>query len=429
VPSFSIFDVLAEVMVREDLTEIDSARGLKVLYKYASAPSPAGVERENDSYNRMLIADLILDRDAEQGAELLRTLARDSSMDMTDRMDCIERLVDIDKRTAIEALVGIIIDTSNGLPVVLKTYNYLRGVDRPAAVAALAHVATDPARSGYSRAVAAVVLYHAARPEGLRAFRELSGERDSRLLALSRDTTLPTAWRGFAAEELAAHDRETGIDALRAIQQDVSVGRRVRTELGMRAFLLERFPVPPRLLARVWKPAARLLRAENLSADADGIPRSVHRYPLPHERLLGMRRPHPARLLAPLSFALCGLVAAIVLSALFPQARALAAIWAEWGLVLLYLAWRAAAWSAEYLVLTDMRLLRVRGLLIRTVNMMPLGVIADMQFERPLFGLVFNYGTFNIASRSSTIGMQLKYMPHPGRLYQDLLSLFLTGDV
>ena len=449
VPSFSIFDVLAEVMVREDLTEIDSARGLKVLYKSASASSPAGVEREDDSYNRMLIADLILDRDAEQGAELLRTLAQDRSMDITDRMDCIERLVDIDKRTAIEALVGIIIDTSNGPSVVLKTYNYLRGVDRPAAVAALAHVATDPARSGYSRTVAAVVLYPAARPEGLRALRELSGdqdvpgfyrvyyspgfdddeERDSRLLALSRDTTLPTAWRGFAAEELAAHDRETGINALRAIQQDVSVGRRARTELGMRAFLLERFPVPPRLLARAWKPAARLLRAENLSADADSIPRSVHRYPLPHERLLGMRRPHPARLLAPLSFALCGLVAAIVLSALFPQARALAAIWAEWGLVLLYLAWRAAAWSVEYLVLTDMRLLRVRGLLIHKVNMMPLGVIAEMQFERPLFGLVFNYGTFNIASRSSTIGMQLKYMPHPGRLYQDLLSLFLTGDV
>jgi hypothetical protein len=42
---------------------------------------------------------------------------------------------------------------------------------------------------------------------------------------------------------------------------------------------------------------------------------------------------------------------------------------------------------------------------------------------------MFNYGTFNIASRSSTIGMQLKYMPHPGRLYQDLLSLFLAGDV
>jgi hypothetical protein len=46
------------------------------------------------------------------------------------------------------------------------------------------------------------------------------------------------------------------------------------------------------------------------------------------------------------------------------------------------LAWRAAAWSVEYLVLTDTRLLRVRGVLIRTVNMMPLRVIAEMQFER-----------------------------------------------
>ena len=284
VPSFSIFDVLAEVMVREDLTEIDSARGLLILYRYESAPSPAGVEREEDSFNRMMIADLILDRDAERGTELLRTLARDSSMDLTDRMDCIERLVDIDRQTAIAALAGIIIDTSNGLPVVLKTYSYLRGLDRPAAVTALAHVAADPARGGYSRAVPSVVLYDAARPEGLRALRELSGdrdvpgfyrvyyfaefgdheERDSRLLELSRDTTLPAAWRAFAAEELSAHDRETGIDALRAIQQDVSVGWWARTELGMRAFLIERLPVPPGLLAGAWKLAARLMHAENL---------------------------------------------------------------------------------------------------------------------------------------------------------------------
>jgi hypothetical protein len=450
VPSFSIFDVLAEVMVREDLTEIDSARGLSVLYRYASAPSPAGVEREEDSYNRMLIADLILDRDAERGAELLRTLARDSSMDMQDRMDCIERLVDIDKQTAIEALTGIIIiDTSNGLTVVLKAYSRLRGLDLSAAVAALAHVTTDPARGGYDRAVACVVLYHAAQPEGLRALRELSGdrdvpgfyrvyyfaqfgdheERDGRLLELSRDTTLPAAWRAFAAEELSEHDREAGIDALRAIQQDISVGRRTRAELGMRAFLLNRFPVPPGLLARAWKPVTRLIHAENLVSDADGIPQSVYRYLLPHERLLGTRRPHPAPLLAPLSFVLSGLVAAIVLSVLFPRAQDLAAIWAAWGLVLLYLAWRIAAWSVDYLVLTDMRLLRTCGLLIRKVSMMPLGPVADMQFERPLFGLVFDYGTFSIASRGSTIGLQLKYMPHPGRLYRDLLSLFLTGEV
>src|SRR5260370_23969357 len=113
------------------------------------------------------------------------------------------------------------------------------------------------------------------------------------------------------------------------------------------------------------------MHAENLASDADSIPPSVERYSLPHERLIGARRPHPARLLAPLSFVLCGLVAAIVLSALFPQARNLAAIWAEWGLVLLYFAWLVATWSVEYLVLTNQRLLHTRGLLIRRVNMVP----------------------------------------------------------
>ncbi|HEV2377690.1 MAG TPA: NACHT domain-containing protein [Streptosporangiaceae bacterium] len=446
VPSFSIFDVLAEVMVMEDVTEIDSARGLSVLYRYASAPSPAGVEREEASFNRVMIADLILDRDAERGKELLTTLAQDPSMDLTDRVDCVERLVDIDRRAAIVALVSII--TSSRLPDALKTYSYLRGLDRPAAVAALAHVATDPARSGYSRAMASMVLYREARPEGLRAFRALSRDRDApgfyrvyqfpgfgdheerknRLLALSSDTTVSAAWRAFAAEELSGHDRKTGIDALRAIQQDVSVGRRKRKELGMRAFVLERFPAPPGLLAGAWEPIARLMHAENLAPDAGSIPQPVDRYLLPHERCIGIRRTHPAPLLASLSFALCGLVAAIVLSALFPQARALAAIWAVWGLVLLNLVWRTAAWSMEYLVLTDTRLMYTSGLLIRRVSMMPLGAIADMQFERPLFGLMFNYGTFSMASAGRTTGMRLKYMPHPGHLYQDILSLFLTRD-
>jgi Trypsin-like peptidase domain len=449
VPSFSIFDVLAEVMVTEDLTEIDSARGLKVLYRYASDPSPAGVEREEDSYNRMLIADLIMDRDAELGAELLRTLARDASMDLKDRRNCIERLVDIDKQTAIAALADVIIDAGSGLPVVLDTYSYLRGVDEPAAVAALAHVATDPDRGGFSRAVASVVLYHAARPEGLRALRELScdrgvpgfyrvyyfpgfgddEERDSRLLALSRNATLPAAWRAFAAEELSAYDRKTGIEALRAIRQDVSVGRRARTELGKRADLLERIPAPPGLLARPWKPVARLLHAENLATDADSSPRSVRRYLLPQERLKGTRRPHPAPLLRPLGLVLCGLIAAIVLSGLFPQARALMAIWAGWGLVLLYLVWRVAAWSIEYLFLTDQRLLRVRGLLVRKVDMIPLSAIADMQFERPLSGLALDYCTFSVAPANQKLGWRLKYMPHPDLLYRDIFSLYLTGDV
>jgi len=89
-----------------------------------------------------------------------------------------------------------------------------------------------------------------------------------------------------------------------------------------------------------------------------------------------------------------------------------------------------AAWSVEFLVLTDRRLLHIwGGLLVRKVSMMPLGRIADMQFKRPLFGVVFDYGTFSIASRGSTIRRQLKYMPHPGRLYRDLFSLFLTGEL
>ncbi len=450
VPSFSVFDVLAEIMVMEDLTEIDSARGLSVLYRFASAPSAVGVDRIEDSFNRMMIADLILDRAPELGAELLKTLARDSSMDPGDRMNCIERLVDMDRKIAIEALTGIIADTNNGLRAVLDAYSYLYGLDGSAAVAALTRVATDRARSGYSRAAAGAILYRDAKPEGLRAFRELSSDQDvpgfhrvyhvaefgdqderaSRLLELSRDTTLQAAWRTFAAEEFLERERkerQEGIDALRAIQQDLSVGRWMRMKLAMRLFAYERLATPPKLLIKSWKSATRLMHAERLIYDENSVP-SLSKYLLPHERRIDLRRFHPAPLLAPLGFLLCGLVAAAVLSVVFPQGPALTVIWAVWGLVLLCFACSVAAWSVRYILVTSSRLMVIRGLVVRKIMMVPARLEADMWFERPLFGQVFRYGTFIIASPGIPRGERIKYVPHPERLYRDMFSMALSKE-
>jgi len=445
VPSFSVFDVLAEIMVMEDLTEIDSARGLSVLYRFASAPSAVGVNRIEDSFNRMMITDLILDHAVDLGAELLKTLARDSSMDPGDRMNCIERLVDMDRKIAIEALTGIIADTNNGLRAVLDAYSYLYGLDGSAAVAALTRVATDRARTGYFRAMAGTVLYRDAQPEGLRVFREQSSDQDvpgfyrvyhftefgdqderaSRLLALSKDTTLPAAWRTFAAEELLECARKEGIDALRAIQQDVSAGRWMRRKLAMRIFVYERLATPPKLLIRSWKSATIMTRTENSIDDKDTVP-YVDKYLLPHERQMNSRRSHPAPLLPPLGFLLCGLVAAGVLSAVFPQRSALTVIWAVWGLALLCCAWNVAAWYVRYIVVTNHRLIVTRGLVFRKVMMVPISAATDMWFERPLFGQVFRYGTFSIASPGMPRGWRIKYVPYPERLYRAMFSRALS---
>jgi hypothetical protein len=445
VPSFSVFDVLAEIMVMEDLTEIDSARGLSVLYKFASAPSAVEVDQIEDSFNRMMIADLILDRALELGTELLKTLSRDSSMDLVDRLNCIERLVDMDRTSAIEALISIIVGTENGLSAVLGTYSYLYGLDKSAAVAALTCVATDRARGGQFRAAAAAMLYRDAMPEGLRAFRELSSdqnvfgfhrvyhfaefadqdERASRLLKLSKDTTLLPEWRTFAAVELLECARDEGVDALRAIKLDVSVDRRTRRNLAMRIFAYERLATAPELLIKFWRPVTRFMNADKLICGEDAVP-SLSRYLLPLERRMGVRRFHPAPLLAFLGYLLCCLFAAGVLSAVFPEGSVLRIIWTLFGLVLLSFAWNVAVWSVQYILVTDMRLMVVRGLITRKITIMPLISITDMYFERPIFGQLFGYGTFSFAG--SGMLRVLKYVPYPERLYRDIFSLALSRE-
>jgi hypothetical protein len=370
-------------------------------------------------------------------------------MDLLDRIKCIERLVDMDRKNAIDALVGIIIDANISLQGSLDTYGFLYDLDESAAVAAMAHVATDRTRSGYSRAVAGSVLYRDARPEGLRAFRELSadpdvpgfyrvyhfaefgglGTRASRLLELSRDTTLPAEWRIFAAEELWEGDHGTGIDALRAIQQDASVGRWMGAKLAARIFAYERLADRPGLLSRWWISAMKLIGAENLLCEGNAGPQFLRSYLLPHERQINLRRSHPAALLAPLGLLLCGTIVATVLSAVFPQGLALAIIWSAWTLLPLNLIRSAGAWSVSYILLTSYRLLATRGFVFRKVNMMPMGRGGtDMYFERSLFGRIFGYGTFNFNTfnfKVTTILLQVKHTPYPGLLYRDMLSMIL----
>lgn len=154
------------------------------------------MDQADDSFNRMIIVDLILDYDLKLGADLLRVLAQDTSMDLTDRISCIERLIGMNRQSAIDALADGIADPGNSVHSVLKIYAILAELDTSAAVAALARMAADPVRGGYARAIAGLVLYRDARPEGLRAFRELSA-----------DPNVPGFTATFTLPSMATHAR------------------------------------------------------------------------------------------------------------------------------------------------------------------------------------------------------------------------------
>ncbi len=265
VAGLNIVDVFAERMLTEDFSDIDPALGLHILSEAASVPSGGDADPIEDRFRRMLIADFVFDRDADIGSELIGRLAEDPSMDVEDRMDCVRKLVECEtvKATEIvkEVLAAIIADVNVSLCEKLDRYNFLLSIDQPTAVAALENVASDPVQGDFIRAMAAMMLYRDAHPEGVVSLCKLSGDRGvagfhrvfhfamfggeygqaaGRLAGLSYDHTLPGEWRIFAAEELIERDPEQGIDALRAIQRDSSVGRYMRAKARVRAVIYHR---------------------------------------------------------------------------------------------------------------------------------------------------------------------------------------------
>lgn len=163
-----------------------------------------------------------------------------------------------------------------------------------------------------------------------------------------------------------------------------------------------------------------------LVTPGDAAPASVNRYLLPHEQSVITMRRHPAVLLGPVGVVLGSLIAAGILSntAVASSAAALAVLWWLWLLVLVWFVWKVAEWSVAYFVITSARLLLTTGLITRQVNMMPLGKVTDMRFERTLVGRLLGYGTFVMESAGQDQALsKINYVPYPEQLYLEVVGL------
>ncbi len=155
-------------------------------------------------------------------------------------------------------------------------------------------------------------------------------------------------------------------------------------------------------------------------------PADVDRYLLPHEQEVITVRKHPAVLLAPVAWAVVGLVVAAVLSdTLLRHESALTwIIWAAWGLVFLRLLWAALNWAVDYFVVTSHRFILTSGLFNRKVAMMPLVKVTDMTFQRTFLGRILGYGTFILESAGQDQALStVDYIPYPEQLYLEVCSL------
>ncbi|TDQ55498.1 PH (Pleckstrin Homology) domain-containing protein [Actinorugispora endophytica] len=138
-----------------------------------------------------------------------------------------------------------------------------------------------------------------------------------------------------------------------------------------------------------------------------------------------MRR-HPAVLLGPVGIVLGSLLAAGILSntPFTSEPTVLAVIWWVWLLVLVWFVWKVAEWSVDYFVITSARLLLTTGLITRQINMMPLGKVTDMRFERSLMGRLIGYGTFVMESAGQDQALsKINFVPYPEQLYLEVVGL------
>jgi uncharacterized membrane protein YdbT with pleckstrin-like domain len=158
-------------------------------------------------------------------------------------------------------------------------------------------------------------------------------------------------------------------------------------------------------------------------------PADVDKYLLPHEQQVITVRKHPAVLLAPVAWAVGGVILAAVLSEfLKTYSTALLLVWLAWGLVFLRFLWQAFQWAVDYFIVTSHRFILTSGVFSRKVAMMPLAKVTDMTFQRSFLGRVFGYGTFILESAGQDQALsRVDFIPYPEQLYLEVCALLFPS--
>jgi len=164
------------------------------------------------------------------------------------------------------------------------------------------------------------------------------------------------------------------------------------------------------------------------------VPAAVYRILLPHERRVITVRFHPAILIRPVAEALGGLALAGLLTTLFHLGSTLLLIiWLAWLILVIRLLFSIYQYLEDYFVVTSARLLLATGVFRKTVNMMPLGKVTDMRFERSPIGRLLGYGTFIVESAGQDQALRnINHLPYPEQLYLEVCGLIFkdpgSGD-
>jgi membrane protein YdbS with pleckstrin-like domain len=89
-----------------------------------------------------------------------------------------------------------------------------------------------------------------------------------------------------------------------------------------------------------------------------------------------------------------------------------------WIGVLVFVGFRVLDWWYDRFVLTNKRIMVIKGLVTRSVGMMPLVRVTDMKYEQSAMGRLLQYGTFVVESAGQDQALRtVKPLPNPSDLY------------
>ncbi|MFA1539453.1 PH domain-containing protein [Actinomadura monticuli] len=162
------------------------------------------------------------------------------------------------------------------------------------------------------------------------------------------------------------------------------------------------------------------MNLQDMMVHRDNSSRTVDKYLMSYEgRVIAVRR-HPAVLLPPVAAVVAGLVACASVSAV----TGIAWIWWLWLIAIAYLVWKVIAWSLEFFLVTEHRVMVIKGVLNRDVVMMPLAKVTDITLNRSMTGRVLGYGEFRTESAGQKQWLQsIPFMPYPEQLYLEVSSV------
>ncbi|MGP4028003.1 PH domain-containing protein [Actinomadura sp. 3N407] len=168
------------------------------------------------------------------------------------------------------------------------------------------------------------------------------------------------------------------------------------------------------------------MNLQDMMVQHDNSSRTVDKYLMSHEgRVIAVRR-HPAVLIPPVAIVVAGLVACGAVGAV----AGLMWIWWLWLLTIGYLLWKVVAWSLEFFLVTEHRVMVIKGVLNRSVAMMPLSKVTDITLNRSMTGRMLGYGEFLTESAGQKQALRnIGFMPYPEQLYLEVSSvIFGTID-